>query len=84
MPRYFFHIRKGGLLEEAPQAVELPEGSSLAEEAVEFARNLLAEGDLAGPDRQDWVFEVADESGEPVLLFYFADALEPDLPKDDE
>ena len=61
MPRYFFHIRKGGLLEEAPEAVELPEGWSLAEEAVEFARNLLAEGDLAGLDRQDWVFEVADE-----------------------
>ena len=72
MPRYFFHIRKSGLLEEAPQAVALPEGSSLAKEAIELARDLLAEGDLAGLDRQDWVFEVADESGQPVLMFYFA------------
>ena len=84
MPRYFFHIRKSGLLEEAPQAVELPEGSSLAEKTTELARDLLAEGDLAGLDRRDWVFEVADESGQPVLMFYFADALEPDLPGDND
>ena len=78
MPRYFFHIRKSGLLEEASQAVELPEGSSLAEKTTELAHDLLAEADLAGLDRRDWVFEVADESGQPVLMFYFADALEPD------
>ena len=84
MPRYFFHIRKGGLLEEAPEAIELPQGSSLAEKTTELARDLLAEGDLAGLDRRDWVFEVADENGQPVLMFYFADALEPDLPNDDE
>ena len=53
-----------------------------AQEAIEAARDVLAEGDLQGLDRREWVYEVADESGATVLVLRFEDALEPDLPPD--
>jgi hypothetical protein len=31
-------------------------------------------------DRREWVYEVADESGDTVLVLRFEDAVEPDLP----
>ena len=81
MPRYYFHIRKGDLLVEDPEGIEVSEAGSLEEEAIEAARDLLAEGDLQGLDRREWVYEVADESGATVLVLRFEDAVEPDLPE---
>ena len=52
----------------------------MEEEAIEAARDLLAEGDLIGLDRRLWLFEVADESGTTVLTLPFSEAIEPDLP----
>jgi hypothetical protein len=82
MSRYYFHIRKGDLLEDDPQGTEVAQPEFLEEEAVEAARDLLAEGDLQGLDRREWVYEVADERGETVLVLPFKDAVEPDLPSD--
>lgn len=80
MPRYYFHIRKGDVLVEDAQGIEVAQPEALEEEAVESARDLLAEGDLQGLDRRDWLYEVADESGGTVLVLRFQDAVEPDLP----
>ena len=79
MPRYYFHIHKGELFVEDAEGIEVHEAGSLEEEAVEAARDLLAEGDLQGLDRREWVYEVADESGATVLVLRFEDAVEPDL-----
>ena len=84
MPRYFFHIRKGEVLDETPEATDVPDSAHLAEEATEMARDLLAEGDLAGLDRREWVFEVVNEDNKPALTFPFLAALEPDLPEEPE
>jgi hypothetical protein len=81
MPRYYFHIRKGDVLADDAEGIEVSETDSLEEEAIEAARDLLAEGDLQGLDRREWVFEVADERGRTVLTLPFADAVEPDLPQ---
>jgi hypothetical protein len=81
MPRYFFHIRKDDVLVKDPEGVEVAATESLEEEAIEAARDLLAQGDLQGLDRREWVYEVADESGATVLTLPFADAVEPDLPQ---
>ncbi len=80
MPRYYFHIRKGEVLVEDPEGTEVSETEALEDEAVEAARDLLAEGDLQGLDRREWVFEVADESGATVLTLPFSEAVESDLP----
>ena len=81
MPRYYFHIRKGDILVNDPEGVEVAATESLEEEAIEAARDLLAQGDLQGLDRREWVYEVADESATTVLMLPFADAVEPDLPQ---
>ena len=52
----------------------------LRDETIEAARDVLADGDVQGLDRGEWVFEVADESGGIVLTLPFADAIEPDVP----
>ena len=80
MPRYFFHIRKGDVLVQNPESIEVSMGDSLEEEAVEAARDLLADGDARGVDRREWAFEVAEESGTTVLTLPFIAAAEADFP----
>jgi hypothetical protein len=80
MPRYYFHIRQGDILIQDPEGIEVAETEALKEEAVEAARDLLADGDLQGLDRREWLYEIADESGATVLTLLFSDAVEPDLP----
>ena len=80
MPRYFFHIRKGDVLVQTLESVEVSTDDSLEEEAVEAARDLLADGDARAVDRREWAFEVADESGTTVLTLPFIAAAEADFP----
>jgi hypothetical protein len=80
MPRYYFHILKGDSLEEDKEGTEIQATEPLEEEVLEAARDLLAEGDLQGLDRREWVFEVADEAGTVVHTLPFAEAIEPDMP----
>jgi hypothetical protein len=84
MQKYYFHIRKGEILETSGEPIELQAAESVEEEAVEAARDLLAAGDLEGLDRRAWAFEVADESGETIYTLAFSDAIEPDLPDEVE
>ncbi len=81
MSLFYFHIRKGPELERAVEPITLANSEDIAEEAIELARDLLAEGDLAGLDRRGWVFEVEDEAGVIILNFPFSEAVEPDLPE---
>jgi hypothetical protein len=83
MPKYYFHIRKGDVFEEAVEPIEADGREAVEEEAIEAARDLLAEGDLVGLDRRLWVFEVADESGTTILSMPFSEAIEPDVPDED-
>jgi hypothetical protein len=80
MPRYFFHIRRGNVLVEDSEGIEVSEIEALEEEGIEAARDLLADGDLGGLDRREWAFEIADETGTTVLALPFKEAVEADLP----
>ena len=79
MPRYFFHIRKGDVLDQDSVGREVAATEVLRDETIEAARDVLADGDVQGLDRREWVFEVADESGGIVLTLPFVDAIEPDV-----
>ena len=83
MPRCFFHIRKGDVLDKDSVGREIAATEALSEEAIEAVRDVLADGDVQGLDRREWVFEVADESGGIVLTLPFVDAIEPDVPDPD-
>jgi hypothetical protein len=83
MPRYFFHIRKGDVFDKDSGGREIAATEALSDETIEAARDVLADGDVQGLDRREWVFEVADESGGIVLTLPFVDAIEPDVPDPD-
>ena len=83
MRRYYFHIRKGDVFVHDPEGIEVPETESLEEEAIEAARDRLAEGETStGWTGREWGYEIADESGSTALVLRFEDAVEPDLPPD--
>ncbi len=71
MSRYYFHIRKGEVLVEDPEGTEVAQTESLEDEAIEAARDLLADGDRQGLDRRVWIYEIADETGATVLTLPF-------------
>jgi hypothetical protein len=48
MPRYFFHIADGGQITEDPEGEERPDLSAASTEAVETAREMIAQSVLAG------------------------------------
>ncbi len=81
MSRYYFHIRKGEVLVEDPEGTEVAQTESLEDEAIEAARDLLADGDRQGLDRREWIYEIADETGATMLTLPFSRTVEPDLPE---
>jgi hypothetical protein len=51
------------------------------DEAIEAARDLLADGDRQGLDRREWIYEIDDETGATMLTLPFSRTVEPDLPE---
>ncbi len=74
------HVRKGDVFDKDSGGREIAATEALREETIEAARDVLADGDVQGLDRREWVLEVADESGGIVLTLPFVDAIEPDMP----
>lgn len=66
MPRYYFHYRIGGVLEEDPDGSELPDENSAMEEARAGARELLARKVLADEVVDGDVFEITTSDGKVV------------------
>ena len=75
MPRYFFHIRKHERLQEDPEGAELSSPEAAIEEAIEAARDLLADkvrsGDVVDGDE----FEIRDENDQVVHVLPFRSVL---------
>ncbi len=80
MPRYFLHVKSDGsdLLQD-PDGQELDDLAAAKQEAIEAARELMAEdlrnGQALGLDR---IMLIADEAGNILLEVSFKDALPPD------
>lgn len=64
MPRYYFHVRKDGVLEEDPEGAVFSTVDDAYDEAIKAAREILAEkvavGDLIDGNR----FEITSEEGD--------------------
>ncbi len=74
MPRYYLHIRNGLDFEEDPDGSELPDITAAHTEALIVAQELAA----AVPEFDgDTLIEIADETGQTVLLVPFSDAIGP-------
>ena len=74
MPRYFFDLLDSNAVSPDPSGTVLPDQAACQKEALQRARNVLAEGDKNGEDRSNWAFEVTDEAHRPILIVRFAEA----------
>ena len=73
MPRYFFHVRAGGAVQRDSEGTELADIEAARHEAVERACAIWSK-DPPDPEHNDHTFEVADETGETVLVVSFSEA----------
>lgn len=75
MPRYFFHVREGSLLNRDDEGQELPNAEEARREAVSSAREMLGEKLLHGGSLNHRSIEIADETGHVVDVVYSRDVL---------
>jgi hypothetical protein len=74
MTRYFFHIWDGAEFIEDPEGVELPGVSEARAEAVEAAREMIAEKIRRGQVPDGQAFHITRDDGEVVAKVKFRDA----------
>ena len=75
MPRYFFHIKSDDDFVEDPEGVELTGDVEARQEAIDAAREILAERVLKGDVIDGHVFEVCDAKGTKLFSLPFRDVL---------
>lgn len=74
MARYFFHIRDGDTLIEDTEGIDVPDLEAAREEAVEAAREIVAERALEGKASEGQVFEIWSH-GQMVAAVPFQDGI---------
>ncbi len=75
MPRYFFHIRETEGTVEDTEGIEFPDDAAVHMEAIEAARDIMAEHIRKGLDVSGWSFEIANGSGWPIMAVPFSEAI---------
>lgn len=63
MPRYYFHVRCNGALEKDPEGAELPSLDAAHDEAIQAAREIIAEKVLSDDVIDGQSFEITAEDG---------------------
>ena len=76
MPRWYFHIHDGKEATLDQEGTELPDLVTAHEEALIAARELMSGGLHHGTDWSRWRFEIADETGAPILMVLFSEAVQ--------
>ena len=74
MARFYFHMRTGDYVEPDPDGTELPSLAAAKTEALQSAREILANAIMASSDPIDG-FVIADESGRELATVALKDAL---------
>ena len=74
MPLFYFHMQDGTEITDS-EGTELADVAAVRDYAVDCARSLLREDVSRGEFNIHWRFEIIDETGTPVMMFPFADAL---------
>ncbi len=75
MPKYFFHLRNGGILEEDPEGSEFENDLLAKEEAIRAAREILAEKVQSGDIIDGQQFELVADDGRLVAIVPLRSAL---------
>ena len=75
MPRYFFHVVEGTYILSDDEGSELPDLEAVRNDAVEGAREIMADDIRSGRKPEDRTMLVRDENGITVLTLPFLDAI---------
>jgi hypothetical protein len=75
MPRYFFHVREGSVLNRDKEGQELPDAEAARREAINASREMLGERLLHGGSLDSRSIEIADETGHVVDVVHSRDIL---------
>ena len=78
MRRFFFNVQQGNEYVEDTEGQEIADLEGVRSEALTAAREVVAEGALAGKEWTSWSFNITDENGETVLRFPFSQAMQSD------
>lgn len=74
---YYFNFRAGSALVEDPEGNRYPELQSARAVAIAIARDMIAEGNRKGEDRQSWYVEIMDRANQQAMTVAFADVICP-------
>ncbi len=76
MPRYFFDCVSDHELVADDHGIDLPDLNAAREHALRTARQVIAAGSKTD-DWSRWTVDIADQTGEPLLVIPFSEALAP-------
>ncbi len=76
MPLFYMHIRECSEFLEDADGLEFPSLAEARAEAMKCARELMSERVFRGKKLNDGTFEIADETGQIVLVLPFQDSLD--------
>jgi hypothetical protein len=68
MGRFYFHLRAGDELTPDDEGIDLPDFSAAQREALEAAREVLAEAIKTGRSEIPEAFVIADETGQELAV----------------
>jgi hypothetical protein len=71
MPRYFFHLRRDGVLDKDPDGLECADLAMARREAMRTAREMISRDALAERRPKACSFEIADERGRVIATVHF-------------
>jgi uncharacterized protein YfcZ (UPF0381/DUF406 family) len=71
MPRYFFHLRRDGVLDKDPDGVECASLAMARQEAMKTAREMISREALAEREPSECSFEIEDEAGRVIARVRF-------------
>ncbi|SMF57974.1 hypothetical protein SAMN02982989_0664 [Xaviernesmea oryzae] len=75
MPKYYFHVRKDGVVEQDPEGAEFATIDQAHAEATQAAREIVAEMIVAGAVVDGHTFVIANEDGAVVSEIPFKSVL---------
>jgi hypothetical protein len=70
MPKFFFHVTHGGVIEPDEQGVDLPDDRTAWEEATRACGEMMVDIDGNLPAGTEWRMVVHDEKG-PLFSVHF-------------
>jgi hypothetical protein len=75
LPRFFFHVRRGGRLATDEEGVEHPDDAAALDEAIQGARDVVATWVKAGDPVDPGEVVVVNEAGKVVAEVRFRDVV---------